>query len=151
MQESCHLCERGQQPIEKGAFRSCMSLKEIEIPASVEYMAPGLFSGLDVAGLGIAGENPCYCMNGSLVLSSDRRLIVSIFRCVCQIEIPASVEVLCEECFSGSGLSRVTFASGSRLQRIEKGAFRLCNSLKEVEIPASVSCDGDVGVLVRRR
>ena len=48
---------------------------------------------------------------------------MSIFRCVREIEIPAGVEVLCEECFRESGLSRVTFASGSRLKRIEKGAF----------------------------
>jgi hypothetical protein len=67
-----------------------------------------------------------------------------------EIEIPASVEVLCEECFgpardglgkmiaSCESLSRVTFAPGSCLKRIERWAFYSCNSLKEMEIPASV-------------
>jgi hypothetical protein len=48
-------------------------------------------------------------------------------------------------------LSRVTFASGSCLKRIEKGAFGGCRSLKEIEIPAGVSCDRDIGVRVRMR
>ena len=56
-----------------------------------------------------------------------------------EIEIPASVEVLCESCFSCcESLSRVTFASGSCLKRIEESAFSGCESLKEIEIPASV-------------
>jgi hypothetical protein len=68
-----------------------------------------------------------------------------------EIEIPASVEVLCEECFRGSCLSCVTFASGSCLKRIEKGAFRWCKSLQEIEIPAGVSCDMNIGLRVRMR
>ena len=55
-----------------------------------------------------------------------------------EIEIPASVAVLCEWCFSYSSVSRVTFARGSCLKRIEKAAFYMCKSLKEIEIPASV-------------
>jgi hypothetical protein len=83
-------------------------------------------------------------------LSGDRRLLVSIFRLVEGIEIPASVEVLGEECFGWSGVSRVTFASGSCLKRIEKRAFDGCIRLK-LEIPAGVSCDRDIGVRVRMR
>ena len=56
-----------------------------------------------------------------------------------EIEIPASVEVLCELCFHEcESLSRVTFAAGSCLKRIENLAFSRCSSLKEIEIPASV-------------
>ena len=56
-----------------------------------------------------------------------------------EIEIPASVEVLCEGCFwACRSLQRVTFASGSCLKRIEKEAFGKCSGLREIEIPASV-------------
>jgi hypothetical protein len=67
------------------------------------------------------------------------------------MELAASVAVLCEGFFGWSGLSPVTFASGSCLKRIEKEAFRSCESLKEIEIPAGVSCDRDIGVRVRMR
>ena len=62
-----------------------------------------------------------------------------VFPNIVVITIPASVEVLCERCFyECKSLSRVTFAAGSCLKRIEKEAFSGCSSLKEIEIPASV-------------
>jgi hypothetical protein len=55
-----------------------------------------------------------------------------------EIIIPASVEILGEECFAMSAsLSRVIFESGSRLSRIEKAAFR-GTALVEIAIPVSV-------------
>ena len=73
-----------------------------------------------------------------------------------EIEIPASVEEIVEGCFSCNGLgssslSRVTFGSGSVLKRIGKQAFSNCKSLREIEIPASVEAEGDVGVPVKRK
>ena len=65
------------------------------------------------------------------------------------ITIPASVEVICECCFSPCWFHfRVTFATGSCLKRIEKEAFHTCWRLKEIEIPASV--DSTVEVLFER-
>ena len=62
-----------------------------------------------------------------------------VFANITLITIPASVEVLCERCFVGcKSLSRVTFAAGSCLKRIEKEAFSGCSSLKEIGIPARV-------------
>ena len=67
------------------------------------------------------------------------------------ITIPASVEVLRESCFSGCrSLSRVTFAAGSCLKRIEKGAFDHCERLKEIEIPCMVKVDHRIGTKVIR-
>lgn len=58
--------------------------------------------------------------------------------------IPASVRVICEKCFyKRISLSCVTFARGSRLQRIEKEAFYQCMSLEEAEIPATVEVLGE--------
>ena len=70
-----------------------------------------------------------------------------------ELEIPASVEEIGEGCFgevrhlqvvaSCSSLSRVTFASGSALKRIGKEAFRGCDKLLELEIPAGVEEIGE--------
>ena len=56
-----------------------------------------------------------------------------VFANIPVITIPASVEVICERCFVSCGsLSRVTFAAGSCLKRIEEEAFSGCESLKEI-------------------
>jgi hypothetical protein len=49
-----------------------------------------------------------------------------------------------------SALSRVTFASGSVLKRIGKGAFSGCEELGEIEIPACVEVDDSLAVRIRR-
>jgi hypothetical protein len=57
--------------------------------------------------------------------------------------IPSSVEVMCGNCFSSCGsLSSLTFASGSRLSRIERGVF-FYTGLIEIIIPASVEALGE--------
>ena len=72
-----------------------------------------------------------------------------VFANIPLITIPASVEVLCERCFVGwKSLSRVTFAAGSCLKRIEKEAFSWGQRLKEIEIPASVEVFCEVALQV---
>ena len=88
------------------------------------------------------------CLPSIIVFEAETAQILfkaaRLFASLTVITIPASVEVLCESCFSScKSLSRVTFAAGSCLKRIEKEAFSMCESLKEIEIPASVEvlCD----------
>jgi hypothetical protein len=60
-----------------------------------------------------------------------------------EIILPASVEVLGEECLPEcSSLSSVTFESGSRLSRIESGAFT-GTGLIEIILPASIEVLGE--------
>ena len=55
------------------------------------------------------------------------------------IEIPSSVTELCSNAFNGAKLTKVTFASGSKLRTIADSAFLDCAStLKSIELPASV-------------
>jgi hypothetical protein len=55
-----------------------------------------------------------------------------------EIVIPASIEILGENCFVGCGsLTSLTVESGSRLSRIEKQAFA-GTALIELVIPGSV-------------
>jgi hypothetical protein len=66
------------------------------------------------------------------------------FRSVKSICMPASVEVIESECFTGGPyfdawpLSTVTFESGSKLRVIQKFAFKTCRKLKSIRLPASV-------------
>jgi hypothetical protein len=54
------------------------------------------------------------------------------------IEVPASVEVLCESCFYRcESLTSVAFAANSTLRRIDESAFA-GSSLTTIEVPASV-------------
>jgi hypothetical protein len=58
--------------------------------------------------------------------------------------IPASVEVIRKYAFAACCLSpppvlTLTFEAGSKLQRIETGAFSECSSLKSICLPASVT------------
>jgi hypothetical protein len=56
------------------------------------------------------------------------------------IYVPASVEVLCTQCFWGlTRLSLLTFEPGSKLREIEKDVFMDCKSLKSILLPASLS------------
>ena len=72
-----------------------------------------------------------------------------VFTNITVITIPAGVKVLCERCFvEHKSLSRVTFAAGSCLKQIEKEAFSGCESLKEIEIPASVEVLCEVALQV---
>jgi hypothetical protein len=60
------------------------------------------------------------------------------------ISIPASVESLGEECFSGCAtLSSLTFESESKLVRIQTRTFANSEKLKSISIPASVESLGD--------
>jgi hypothetical protein len=60
----------------------------------------------------------------------------SILRTIC---LPASVEILGQECFLDCGrLSRVSFECGSRLRAIEEGAFDHCDSLEAICLPRSL-------------
>jgi hypothetical protein len=64
------------------------------------------------------------------------------FQCCGRLQslcIPASVEVLCEDCFHDMpGLSSLTFEPGSKLRIMENQVFGNCPSLKSIVLPASV-------------
>ena len=57
--------------------------------------------------------------------------------------IPGYCAALPDSCFSGSSVRRVTFAAGSALRCIGKEAFKECEELREIEIPACVEEIGE--------
>lgn len=67
----------------------------------------------------------------------------SLMKVISAISIPDNVEEICDECFSKSQISRITFGESSALKRIGKGAFFRCCNLREVLIPNNVEDIGD--------
>jgi hypothetical protein len=54
------------------------------------------------------------------------------------------VEFIGEDCFSGcKGLRKITFETGSKLQRIEKRAFTWTSIEETIQIPSSVEFIGE--------
>jgi hypothetical protein len=59
------------------------------------------------------------------------------------MDIPSSVEVICESCFRKCGsLQRVTFSGDSKLARLDKDAFRE-SGLTSMGLPGSIELIGD--------
>jgi hypothetical protein len=57
---------------------------------------------------------------------------------VISIELPASIQVICENCFLHcSRMASITFVADSRLSRIERGAFSF-GDLTSIHLPASL-------------
>ena len=68
----------------------------------------------------------------------------SIKKNVTSVTIPASVTTLGSSVFSGAtGLTSVSFASGSKIQTIPAKAFDSCSALKSFTIPSTVTTIGD--------
>ena len=114
--------------IREFAFESCLKLEEMEIPARVETIESSAFfnSGLKR----IAFETGC-CLKH---IESN-----ALANCpLKEIEIPANVKCIDAFCFAGCPLTKVTFAGGHSLKRIEESAFHHCDSIEEIEIPASL-------------
>ena len=58
------------------------------------------------------------------------------------IKIPKKVYCIGESAFENTVINSVEFESGSKLETIDKSAFKGCNNLKSIVIPASVTTIG---------
>jgi hypothetical protein len=87
-------------------------------------------------------------IEGSMIVSQDRKRLIRYFGCESQVLIKKEIEVIGERCFSSCGsLSEVIFERESKLQRIEKEAFSpgifAVTGLKKMTIPSSVEVIGE--------
>jgi hypothetical protein len=149
------------------AFAGCSALESINIPASVTVLEFGCFSGF--------GSNKICMVKDSLVSvtfesgSELRKIEAFAFAgrvSLVSICIPASVEILGNDCFGGLyltenpkfcfgsyypnrdfrcciSLESVTFEKVSKMKEIGARAFTGCISLRSICIPASVEILGD--------
>jgi hypothetical protein len=127
------------QEIERWAF-SGTNLPKIEIPSKCQVLT-GL-SLKDVKSVTISRENPFFAIEGSMIVSQDRKRLIRYFGCESQVLVKKEIEVIGEECFREcESLRKVTFERGSRLQRIGQSAFG-GTALKKLTIPPSVEVIG---------
>ena len=150
------------------AFIGCTSLSKLVLPPSlrtVGYMAFGECEALEgvyisdlVAWLGIdftdvLESNPLYYadllyLDGAplreLVIPEGIGVIASEsfggYRGLTSVRIPASVTSIGSSAFYAcTSLTSVTFAAGSRLERIGNSAFSYCEALEALALPAGVT------------
>jgi len=141
----------GVTDIGYGAFYHCDSLKEISIPSTVTRIEPYAFDKTlwieDIDGADypfkIAGDGilVAYAGSGSVVNipSGVKQIGPLAFKDhmgITAVNIPETVEVICEEAFMGCRNLK-TINGGSHLVRVEDRAFMDC-PLSEVSIPASM-------------
>lgn len=122
------------------AFSGCGSLDEIELPMSVEEIGEGCFNDCDISWLSWAKDSKWFTTLYPLLVYKDgMRAICPFTSELEEMKIPASVEEIGENCFSGcTSIYSVTFETGSVLKRIAKGAFGGCRELREIQLPESL-------------
>ena len=113
-----------------GAFYNCKSLTTIDIPKTVTY---------------IGGETFYNCKSLTEIelpenISEIRGDTFKNCSSLTSISIPDSVTRIGAHAFYGnSSLSQVIFSGNSLLKEIGSSAFRVCNSLHNVNLPSGVS------------
>ena len=112
--------------IGENAFSDCPNLDVIEIPASLERIGSGWFSGGSMANVTF-GKGSCLKSIGANAFTICDRMN--------RLEIPASVEEIGENCFHGSSLESISFENEGHLKRIGKSAFGMCRNLKTIDVP----------------
>ena len=133
--------------IPNNSFYGCMKLKRIVFPRGVKKVGAMAFafSGLErvditreIKEIGSFAFYGCSMLvNANLTLFRGKTLVRGMF-CNCsllyQVEFSKSIEVIGEECFTGTGVYRIKFPSHSNLSTIKSMAFMGCPDLKILDL-----------------
>jgi hypothetical protein len=125
------------------AFLACTSLESISIAESVRSIGEGAFYNTQDYGIPLATVT--FTGNSQLQTIGDYAFHLTRLT---SITIPASVRSIGIFAFAGGyfysmPLATVTFTGNSQLQTIGRGAFRYCESLASITIPANVTSIGN--------
>lgn len=150
---------KGLIRIGSGAFYNCSRLQALNLPNSVYTIGDVIVAGCSsLKELTIDKGSSKYHSDGNCLIETEKKKLVvgckssvipsdgsvtqlgvsafAFCKGLYSISIPASISTI----FSGTfmncgGLSKVTFAEGSRLEDIGAAAFADCISLMEIELP----------------
>jgi hypothetical protein len=130
--------------IENSAFATCSSLTSFYIPALVEHIDITAIVQTSISSIRIEDGNSNFHVVGPFLFDYARTSLLRFFGQDPEVfTIDQSIEIIGALCFSHSkSLWGISFEAGSRLRRIEEGAFEMCSSLKSITIPASVEILG---------
>lgn len=123
--------------IGRGCFANC-SLIQFSIPSTVVSIGGGAFSGSPLTDGFNCEENCHFFVSGSLLLGKSGRVCYGMLGTMSEVQIPDSVEELCERCFMWCcDLVNVTFGESPCLKRIGPLCFAF-TKLVHFALPASV-------------
>jgi hypothetical protein len=121
------------------AFAGC-NLHSITIPASTEEIDGSAFVNCPWITIRVAPGCVNFKVEGNFLVTSDGTEIVRYFGLDREPHIGKKVQILQKSCFEGCAhIDKVRFEVGSKLERIDRAALRGCQSLSNIEIPASVT------------
>ena len=146
--------------IKSYAFNSCDLLEEINIPKNVYLINHDAFSECQsLKRIIVDKENKYYDSRGdsnSIIDTENNRLIIACSGTVIpesveeigfqsfaltevdKVHFPKSVREICDCAFNGSTVSEMTFDKDGNLKYICDTAFRWCESLTKITLPASL-------------
>jgi hypothetical protein len=120
------------------SFCGCAALRSICIPASVEMIHGSALP--DVHSIITVEEgNRHLRVAGDFLVDIEGITVIRYLGSGSDIALNREIEIIGAECFSHcSWILSFKLESGSRLRRIEDGAFLACEALESICIPASV-------------
>ena len=108
-----------------GGFMHCDKLTHVAVPASVTYIAPQAFTRCpSLAAITVDAENPAYSSVDGVLFSKDHTAVIK---------------------FPGAKTGDYTIPAGTT--NIGYWAFKSCNNLTSVTVPASVTSNGAMEVM----
>jgi hypothetical protein len=104
-----------------------MSLKSLQIPASVRKIYGSAFRDVLAAAFSIDDENPYFYVEGDYLIERSTNRLVHFFSNQPKCPVPSTVHIIGTAAFERNSLGfsvfRIEFPDSSRLMRLEKRAF----------------------------
>lgn len=113
------------------ACANCPNLESVKLPKNLRHLSLKCFENTPKLKSITLPDSLAYISSSAFVGSSIE-----------SVKIPKKVHSIYENAFENTVINSVEFDEGSELKTIDKSAFKGCNNLKSIVIPASVTTIG---------